>query len=440
MGSEKDKRILFIKGLVIISFFLIIIPLRTAVAVDLYQNIAPRFTKVSSYTSGPVTDSEPVNIFWKSKSPSSVESFFKNNGWKVVSQDPFSYVWAKVDWWLNLIPTKIRLRIDMASLISAYVGGSLQTQWGGKTFVANSEYVTIVDFGAWAFELPMKRDHFRIWDIGSDVMGVATYDNGLFGEMKTAVINFLNDPLIKLAILAVSILNPSLAVVTQIGILIAAGFFDLLSGYFNIGHLIDPANPWLTAKRARNTWYYYSSSYKYQTFDRCSTYSWSLTGNTVSWNGNAYQCYVETGGGGGCVAKGTKILLADGKHTKKVQNLKIGDRVLGYDINSGETVPVEVTNVTKSIVPALLSINEGLLKTTVVNQPIYMRNETYTGWIIDPIDLKVCEEIFYVPTQKWIKIGCLETEVGKSFEVYDVKTDPLNVFVGNGILLDVKYY
>ena len=155
-------------------------------------------------------------------------------------------------------------------------------------------------------------------------------------------------------------------------------------------------------------------------------------GNSEGWDPDEFP--------GGCVLKGTKILLAYGKHTKTVQKLKIGDQIKGYNVSSGEITAVQVTNIKMSIVPSILNINEGLLKTTLLDQPIYMRNSSYTGWLQDPINLKVGDEIFHVPNQQWIKIGCLETEVGKRFEVYEVTTDPLNVFVGNGILLDAKYF
>lgn len=65
-----------------------------------------------------------------------------------------------------------------------------------------------------------------------------------------------------------------------------------------------------------------------------------------------------------------------------------------------------------------------------------MRNETYTGWIQDPINLQIGSEIFDVPNNQWIKVWKLDTIVGKQFKTYEVVTDPLNVFVGNGILLD----
>jgi hypothetical protein len=67
-----------------------------------------------------------------------------------------------------------------------------------------------------------------------------------------------------------------------------------------------------------------------------------------------------------------------------------------------------------------------------------MRNETYTGWLRDPQNLKVGEEIFHVPTQQWIMVWRLDTVVGEKFKVYEVATDPLNVFVANGILVDAE--
>ncbi|PWI48459.1 hypothetical protein CEE45_06920 [Candidatus Heimdallarchaeota archaeon B3_Heim] len=145
------------------------------------------------------------------------------------------------------------------------------------------------------------------------------------------------------------------------------------------------------------------------------------------------------GGGGGCVAKWTRISLAEGYQWKFVQNLQLGDWVLGYNLTSGTDVPVQVTEIESSTVSSLLIIvhDYGLLRVTPVNQPIYMRNETYCGWLINPQDLKVGDEIFHVPTHSWVHIWHLYTMSG-IFEVYDIVTTPLNVFVGNGILLDKK--
>ncbi len=141
------------------------------------------------------------------------------------------------------------------------------------------------------------------------------------------------------------------------------------------------------------------------------------------------------GGGGGCVSKNTKVLLSDGIHVKNVQSLHIGDNVLGYNISSGQTLSVTVTNITVARVSTLLEINDGLLSVTLTKQPIYMRNTTFTGWLYDPEDLRIGYEIFNPISGEWMIITNLGLTFG-NFKVYDVTTNPLNTFIGNGFLLD----
>ena len=154
------------------------------------------------------------------------------------------------------------------------------------------------------------------------------------------------------------------------------------------------------------------------------------------------ETYIEVtfassgGGGNGCVAQNTRISLPNG-HFKKVQALKVGDEVLGYNTTSHETMTVTVTKINETDgVHTLLSINNGLLRVTTTEQPIYMQNSTYIGWISDPQNLKVGDQIFNVITNQWISINQIELIHGH-FKTYDVATDPLNTFIGNGILLDM---
>ncbi len=140
--------------------------------------------------------------------------------------------------------------------------------------------------------------------------------------------------------------------------------------------------------------------------------------------------------GTGCVDKGTNVLLSDGFHERKAQSLNIGDEIAGYNVSSGEMVPVTITKIIISTVSSLLNINSDLLKVTVNYQPIYARNATYVGWVNDPQNLKIGDEIFNAFNNDWIKIENLEVLYG-NFEVYDIGTDPLNTFIGNGILLDM---
>lgn len=420
-------------------------------AADYYSAVAPKFTKVVNLTSGPITNSEPINIFWEDSTASEISSLYTDNGWKLATSSLFNFDNYKI--WLDFDPFPfpcLHLAFDQSSSVSASPNGNgLVNNYLGKTLVANSEYTTIATIGLVKFDLPMKRDHFRIWDLGSNVvMGSATYDNGLLGELTSDLLTILNNPLIEAIINTISIvalltLNPvviAASIIAQIGIVAAAAGLDLLFDQFNAGHLIDQNNPWKTVYTARNTWDYYDELNTYTGFFRLSNpETWTLTGRTQTWDGLAYKLYAteDTGGGGGCVAKGTRILLADGVKEKPVQSLKIGQMVLGYNISSQTDVPVQVTNIIEEIVPSLLVINDGALKLTPTNQPIYARNSTYTGWIRDPKDLKVGDEIFCVKTHSWTKILKIDTILGK-FKVFDIETAPLNVFVGNGFLLDIK--
>lgn len=141
-------------------------------------------------------------------------------------------------------------------------------------------------------------------------------------------------------------------------------------------------------------------------------------------------------GGNGCVNNGTPILLANGSY-EMVQNLKIGDQVAGYNFSSNSLQNIALTNLTSTSTSELLNINSGLLELTPTDQPIYMTNSSYTGWIINPKDLKVGDFIFNPVNNSWIKITSLRDMHGH-FTVFDVVTSPLNNFVGNGILLDLK--
>jgi hypothetical protein len=164
---------------------------------------------------------------------------------------------------------------------------------------------------------------------------------------------------------------------------------------------------------------------------------------TYGWHGYANFVYTSTTeddwtilwpleGGGGCVLRNTPIAMADGG-AMRVQAVNPGDRIMGYDTQSGAFVTVTVTSNNQTIVNEILSINNGLLYVTPTDQPIY----TDHGWVKNPQDLAIGLRI-YNPTQNsWITIQSLETQNGH-FLVYDLRTTEPNTFIGNGILLDTK--
>jgi hypothetical protein len=175
--------------------------------------------------------------------------------------------------------------------------------------------------------------------------------------------------------------------------------------------------------------YYFS----YWSLDGTAYYNNPITVTmTADHSLTAYFYYSSGGGGGGCVLYNTRILMADGKEMP-VQAVKPGDEVMGYDVQSGAFVTETVTSNEHTIVDEILSINDGLLRVTPTDQPIY----TDHGWVKNPQDLVIGWRIYDPIRNSWITIQSLETLNGH-FNVYDLRATRPDTFIGNGILLDRK--
>jgi hypothetical protein len=141
------------------------------------------------------------------------------------------------------------------------------------------------------------------------------------------------------------------------------------------------------------------------------------------------------GGGGGCVGLGTQILTTNG--TAPVQNLAPGTAIVEYNLSNGQLATGKFISANESISASLLNINNGTLTLTPTDQPIYMHNNSYVGWLHDPQNLTVGAYIFDPVDGTWIMVTSLVLVQG-DFKVYDVVTSGFNNFVGNGFLLDIK--
>jgi len=139
--------------------------------------------------------------------------------------------------------------------------------------------------------------------------------------------------------------------------------------------------------------------------------------------------------GPGCVAYGTPILTDHGY--VPVQDLKKGDIVMGYDLNQGKLIPLVLLTNKMSWESSLVSINNGGLVLTATDQPIYIKNSTYIGWVRDPKNLKVGESIFNAVQGKWVPITSLQFLQDRT-RVFDIVTTSPNNFIANGYLLDFK--
>ncbi len=170
----------------------------------------------------------------------------------------------------------------------------------------------------------------------------------------------------------------------------------------------------------------------YKVFAGVGYYSSSTYSVNVAATGRTYwQNLTLTKSSGGCVLMGTLITTPSGE--KRVELLSQGDTVLGYNVTSGSWVKESVVTNTATSVNGVLSINDGLLVVTVTEQPLYVQNGTWTGWVRDPQNLSVGERVLDPSTGSWITLTSLQMLYG-TYTVYDLRVTAPKDFVANGVL------
>jgi hypothetical protein len=135
----------------------------------------------------------------------------------------------------------------------------------------------------------------------------------------------------------------------------------------------------------------------------------------------------------GCVAEGTMVTMSDGSQLD-VDKLKVGDQVLGYDLTSTSFVTETVSWVSCTKVDTILNINDGALRVTPGDQPIYVRTPSYEGWIVNPSEIQVGWEILDLRSNSWVVVYSLEYEHGMT-KVYDFQTDGPMTYLADGYLV-----
>jgi hypothetical protein len=140
-------------------------------------------------------------------------------------------------------------------------------------------------------------------------------------------------------------------------------------------------------------------------------------------------------GGGGCVANGSPILTPTGY--VQVQKLTVGQIVIGYNLSQRTFEPERLLGLNETSVSSILSINDGQLLVTLEDQPLYVLNLSWTGWVRDPVNLSVGEQLFDPLTGAWMGIYSLSI-VSRVTKVYDVVTSNPDDFIDDGLLLDKK--
>jgi len=136
------------------------------------------------------------------------------------------------------------------------------------------------------------------------------------------------------------------------------------------------------------------------------------------------------------VLDNSRVAMAHGG-TIPASRVAAGDQVLGYDPSSGQVVTETVVSNVKTRVGMVIEFNGGMLTTTPHNQPIYVRNGGFIGWIRDPMNISIGSQVYLPLDDEWVEITSATYLVG-SFRVNDIQTSGLNNYIANGVLVDYK--
>lgn len=161
--------------------------------------------------------------------------------------------------------------------------------------------------------------------------------------------------------------------------------------------------------------------------------------------GSTYTSYftVASSSGGGCVLSGTMITLANGSLIP-VQDLKVGDHVLSFDVYKDRYVNTKVTSINVTNVTSIVDINNGeLYASGLSDQPIYVKLANGEKKFLPLGDVNSTMELYDNGT--WIPLTGFSILNGH-FKVFDVNTkkafrhDGIVVwdYMANGFLLDRK--
>ncbi len=118
-------------------------------------------------------------------------------------------------------------------------------------------------------------------------------------------------------------------------------------------------------------------------------------------------------------------------------NLHIGQAVIGFNLTSGQVVNLTLIGLNSTYSEPLIDMNHGLLVLTATDQPVYIWNTTFEGWVVNPDNLRVGDYMFNPLDGGWTEITCLSISHHSQL-VYDVVTSGVNTFIANGQLLDRK--
>ncbi|MEM4839516.1 MAG: hypothetical protein QXX90_02305 [Candidatus Micrarchaeaceae archaeon] len=166
----------------------------------------------------------------------------------------------------------------------------------------------------------------------------------------------------------------------------------------------------------------------------CDKVTSSSNGASSSSNGSSNGA--SSGGhGGGCILGNDTITLYNGLYIN-ASSLKVGEYIKSFNTINGTENIQRVTAITESNTSVIEFIN-GKFGLTPTDQPIYVRNATYTGWVKNPDSVKVGWYIYSPTDNSWVKVTSVTYKYG-NYKVYDIFSGGENDFIADGYLADMK--
>jgi len=150
---------------------------------------------------------------------------------------------------------------------------------------------------------------------------------------------------------------------------------------------------------------------------------------------------VTQGGGGGSVAAGTLITLADSSEVA-AQNLKVGMQVLSYDMSTHQYVASTITRYFSIVTNNMMEIDTSTGKPLIVDQnpaqKLYVQLPDGTVTLMSVTELQVGYKLFYPLSQQWTTITALHYQNTGTHVMYDIYTTAPGNYIANGILDPLK--
>ncbi len=155
----------------------------------------------------------------------------------------------------------------------------------------------------------------------------------------------------------------------------------------------------------------------------------------------AIDLWVDPAGGGGSVAAGTLIMLADGSQIA-AQNLKVGMQLLSYDMSTHQFVNATITRYFSVVTNNQMEISTSTGKPLIVDQnpaqKLYVQLSDGTVTLTSVTQLSVGNKLLDPLSDEWVPITALHYQDGGTHVMYDIYTTTPGNYIANGILDPLK--